>query len=65
MKTPIKLTCKVAATIFFGTASCRLPAGFTINDLYLGFTQSSAASDYIIDLGQPGTVGLGGSSVVD
>jgi hypothetical protein len=40
-------------------------AQFTANDLYLGLTQSSASSDYIIDLGQPGVVGVGGSSVVN
>jgi len=40
-------------------------ASFTANDLYLGFTDASATSDYIIDLGQPGAVGVGGSSVVD
>ncbi len=40
-------------------------AGFTTNDLYLGFTQDTAQSDYIIDLGQPAVIGVGGSSVVD
>lgn len=40
-------------------------AGFNTNDLYLGFTQDSAQSDYDIDLGQPSVVGIGGSSVVD
>ena len=40
-------------------------AGFTTNDLYLGFTQSTAQSDYIIDLGQPKKIGVGGSSVID
>jgi hypothetical protein len=40
-------------------------AGFTTNDLYLGFTQSTAQSDYIIDLGKPSAVGVGSSSAVD
>ena len=39
-------------------------AGFTVNDLYLGFTQSSASSDLIIDLGQASSL-IGASSVVD
>jgi hypothetical protein len=46
-------------------ASQAAQAQFTANDLYLGFTQSSASSDYLIDLGQPGVVGVGGSSVVN
>ena len=54
------LTVVIAASV-----SSVAHAGFTVNDLYLGFTQSSATSDYIIDLGQPGTVGAGGSTVVD
>jgi hypothetical protein len=36
-------------------------ASFKTNDLYLGLTQSSAQNDYIIDLGQPNVVGVGGS----
>src|SRR5579872_4831500 len=40
-------------------------AGFTTNDLYLGFSQPSSQSDYIIDLGQPKTIGVGGSTVMD
>jgi PKD repeat protein len=40
-------------------------AQFNTNDLYIGFTQSSAQDDYDIDLGQPGVVGVGGSSVVN
>lgn len=39
--------------------------GFKTNDLYVGFCQSSAQDDYDIDLGQPGVVGVGGTSVVD
>lgn len=39
-------------------------AAFTVNDLYLGFTQSSASSDYLIDLGQASNL-TGSSSVVD
>ena len=38
---------------------------FKTNDLYLGFTQSSAVDDYIIDLGQPSAAGTGGTSVKD
>ena len=41
-------------------------AAFTPNDLYLGFNESGAQSDYIIDLGQAtSAVGVGGSSVKD
>jgi hypothetical protein len=40
-------------------------ASFAANDLYLGFNQASASSDYLIDLGQASAVGVGGSSVVD
>jgi hypothetical protein len=41
-------------------------AAFKTNDLYLGFNNPSAASDYIIDLGQAmSAVGVGGASVVD
>jgi hypothetical protein len=41
-------------------------AAFTINDLYLGFNESSAESDYIINLGLATTaVGVGGATVVD
>lgn len=39
-------------------------ASFTVNDLYLGFTQSSASSDLIIDLGQGSSLS-GSSSSVD
>jgi hypothetical protein len=39
-------------------------AGFTVNDLYLGFTQSSATSDLILDLGQASSL-FGGSSVIN
>lgn len=39
-------------------------AAFTANDLYLGFTQSTAASDYLIDLGQGSSL-TGSTSVVD
>lgn len=39
-------------------------AAFTANDLYLGFTQTSASGDYIIDLGQASSV-TGQSTVVD
>ena len=47
-------------------ASQAAQAAFTTNDLYLGFDNSSAQSDYIIDLGQAtSAVGVGGSSVKD
>lgn len=39
-------------------------AAFTANDLYLGFTQSSASGDYLIDLGQASSV-TGQSTVVN
>ncbi|HZI33554.1 MAG TPA: hypothetical protein VFF11_14535 [Candidatus Binatia bacterium] len=39
-------------------------AAFTANDLYLGFTQSSASGDYLIDLGQASSI-TGQSTVVD
>ncbi|HEU5068808.1 MAG TPA: PEP-CTERM sorting domain-containing protein [Verrucomicrobiae bacterium] len=38
---------------------------FTANDIYLGFSQSGAAGDYLIDLGQVSAIGVGGSTVVD
>jgi hypothetical protein len=40
-------------------------ASFTANDLYLGFSSVNAPSDYIIDLGQPGAVGVGGLTPVN
>jgi hypothetical protein len=40
-------------------------AGITANDIYLGFYASGSTGDYLIDLGPPGTIGIGGSSVVD
>jgi hypothetical protein len=66
MKSPTRLI-KTAflTTVFAASVSQVAQAGFTLNDLYLGFGQSSASSDYIIDLGQPGVVGQGGLSVVD
>lgn len=48
-----------------GLTSQPAHAALTGNDIYLGFSQSSASADYLIDLGQPGTIGVGGSSVVD
>jgi hypothetical protein len=67
MKTRKNRTKTALMTIALASASVAqvARAGFTVNDLYLGFTQSSAQSDYIIDLGQPSTVGVGGSTVVD
>jgi hypothetical protein len=40
-------------------------AATTANDIYLGFYSSGASGDYLIDLGQPGVVGIGGSSIVN
>ncbi len=40
-------------------------AATTANDIYLGFYSSGATGDYLIDLGQPGVVGVGGSSIVN
>ncbi len=46
--------------------SPRAQAAFAVDDLYLGFNSGSAASDYIIDLGNANTaVGVGGSSTKD
>ncbi len=39
-------------------------AAFTANDLYLGFTQSSASGDYLINLGQASSI-VGQSTVVN
>ena len=54
-----------AATVAagLGLVSISAQAAFTANDLYLGFTSAGASGDYLIDLGQPGSVGVGGSSV--
>ena len=52
-------------TAGLSVAAMTTHAAFTANDLYLGFSSPSASSDYIVDLGQPGSVGVGGSSVVD
>jgi hypothetical protein len=52
-------------TMFSASVFQIAQAGFTTNDLYLGFTQSTAQSDYIIDLGKPSAVGVGSSSAVD
>jgi hypothetical protein len=45
-------------------ASQAAKASFTANDLYLGFSSASASADYLIDLGQPDGVGIGGSTPV-
>ena len=45
-------------------ASQAAQAAFTANDLYLGFTQSTASGDYLINLGQASSV-VGQSTVVD
>ncbi len=58
---------KRAAIFVVGAAlaSQSAQASFTANDLYLGLNSAGASSDYIVDLGQPGVVGVGGSSVID
>jgi hypothetical protein len=40
-------------------------ASFTDNDIYLGFNATTSTSEYLVDLGQPGTIGVGGSSSVN
>ncbi|MDE3067129.1 MAG: PEP-CTERM sorting domain-containing protein [Verrucomicrobiota bacterium] len=57
-----------AATLAAGAALAFQAAhagSFVNDDLYLGFDTATATRDYIIDLGQPGVVGAGGSSVAD
>ena len=61
LPTKIALIAALASALTLNVAH----AGFTVNDLYLGFGQSTASSDYIIDLGQPTSVGAGGSTAVD
>jgi hypothetical protein len=61
----MKNSYKVALLAALGLASVSVAqAQFTINDLYLGFTQSSASSDLIIDLGQAGNL-IGGTSQIN
>jgi hypothetical protein len=59
-----KLT-SAAILVVVGASLASAQVSFTANDLYFGLNDASAPSDYIIDLGQPGVVGVGGSSVVD
>jgi len=54
----------IAATVGAALASQSAQAGFTVNDLYLGFTTASASSDLIIDLGQASSL-IGSGSVVN
>jgi PKD repeat protein len=63
MKQLTKFATLVTSMVLFCQAT--LGNDFVANDLYLGFTQSSAQADYDIDLGQPGVVGVGGTSVVN
>jgi hypothetical protein len=65
MKQVMKLTRTSLVTTLMVAAASQAYAGFTVNDLYLGFSQTTATSDYVIDLGQPSTIGAGGSTVVD
>jgi hypothetical protein len=61
-----KFTTTALLTVFFSASVSQVAqAGFTTNDLYLGFTLSTAQSDYVIDVGQPSVIGVGGTSVVD
>jgi hypothetical protein len=46
-----------------GMSALSAEAAFTANDLYLGFSSAGASGDYLINLGQPGSIGVGGSSV--
>ena len=63
MKHLSKIAMAAAAAALVSQAA---EAAFTPNDLYLGFNESGAQSDYIIDLGQAtSAVGVGGSSVKD
>lgn len=48
-----------------GLVSHSAHAAITANDIYLGFYSSGASGDYLIDLGQPGVVGIGGSSIIN
>lgn len=62
MKRLIRTTILAAALAALVSQSTR--ASFMVNDLYLGFGQSSASSDLIIDLGQASSL-LGQTSVVN
>jgi hypothetical protein len=46
-----------------GLVSQSAHATITANDIYLGFYSSGASGDYLIDLGQASSIGVGGSSV--
>ncbi len=63
MNTLIKAAIAVAVATL---VSPRAQAAFAVDDLYLGFNSGSAASDYIIDLGNANTaVGVGGTASKD
>jgi hypothetical protein len=63
MKQLTKIAMLAAAAALVSQAA---DAAFTTNDLYLGFNNSSAQGDYIIDIGNAiSAVGVGGSSVKD
>jgi len=57
-------TVMLGAAAAAALASQSAQAGFTVNDLYLGFTQPTATSDLIIDLGQASSL-IGNTSIVD
>lgn len=48
-----------------GLISQSAHAAITANDIYLGFYSSGASGDYLIDLGQAGSIGVGGASTVN
>jgi len=56
---------KASLLLALGLISRPAHAAITANDIYLGFYSSGASGNYLIDVGQPGTVGIGGSSVVN
>jgi hypothetical protein len=60
----MKIT-KIALIVLISASVSQMAhAAFKTNDLYLGLTESSAQNDYIIDLGQPSVIGVGGSTPV-
>lgn len=61
-----KLSKFALVAVMAASISQTAQAFFTTNNLYLGFNQTSAQGDYIIDLGDAvSVVGVGGTNVVD
>jgi hypothetical protein len=52
----------LATGVVLGSQAAK--ASFTANDLYLGFSSANASADYLVDLGQPAGLGIGGSTPV-